>query len=167
VIFEPSEATEIVLQYKLHEKLNNGQIKNLSHEMVDNNESEEFPDISLHYALFNINQLLNKAFNGTFPRGKATTLEFELVLTNNQNTLISESIALQAISKLLRKQNLIVRLYEKEIAGKELFDEAKQIIWKLTKNEGNSYTLLTSDYWMNKEDFLDNEISDTITIYEE
>ena len=75
---EPHESAAILLRYKLKEKLGEGQIQNLSHEMTDDNESEGNSDIALHYALFNINQLLYKAFSGIFPKAKATKVAFEL-----------------------------------------------------------------------------------------
>ncbi len=74
--FEPNEAAEIVLSYKLAEQLNEGQIQSLSHEMERDRVAEEYPEPSLHYDLFNINQLLYKAFNGVFPNTEATKLEF-------------------------------------------------------------------------------------------
>ena len=40
--YEPHEAAEILLRYKLSGKLNEGQIKNLSHEMLEDNESGAF-----------------------------------------------------------------------------------------------------------------------------
>lgn len=39
---------------------------------------EEYSDISLHYPLFNINQLLYKAYNGTFSNTKASRLKLEI-----------------------------------------------------------------------------------------
>ena len=47
-------------------------LKNLSNEMIEDNQAEEYPDIAFHFPLFAINQLLNKAYNGKFPNAKAT-----------------------------------------------------------------------------------------------
>lgn len=163
---EPSQSAQILLHYKLHEKLNKGQIQNLSNEMVEDNESEENADISLHYPLFNINQLLYKSYNGIFPNAKATIIELELNFPNNPKFIVTKEIVLQAISKVLREQNLVIRLYEKELIGKKSFEDAEKIVWILNKNEGNNYTFITSDYWINKEDFIENEISSSITMSE-
>ncbi len=65
--FEPDEAAEIVLTYKLNSILKEGQIKNLSHEMLEDKVAEEYSDISLHYPLFNINQLLYEAIQWQVP----------------------------------------------------------------------------------------------------
>lgn len=163
---EPSDSAQILLQYKLQEKLSKGQIQNLSNEMVEDNESEENADIALHYPLFNINQLLYKSYNGIFHNAKATMIELELSFTNNLKLNVSKEMALKAISKVLREQNLIIRLYEKELVGKKSFEDAKEIVWILNKNEGNNYTFITSDYWINKEDLIENEISSSIAVYE-
>lgn len=53
--FEPNEAAEIVLTYKLSEKLSEGQIAQISNDMLLDKISEEYSEIDLHYDLFNIN----------------------------------------------------------------------------------------------------------------
>src|SRR5690606_24531077 len=72
--FEPNEAAAIMLEYKLSEQLNEGQIQQISNDMLLDKISEEYPDITLHAPLFHINQLLYKAFNGKFPNAKATLI---------------------------------------------------------------------------------------------
>lgn len=57
--YEPEEAAEIVLNYKFSNRLKGGQIKNLAQEMLQDKVAEEYPDISFHFDLFNINQLLH------------------------------------------------------------------------------------------------------------
>ncbi len=81
---KPHESAEILLSYKFSEILSKGQIQNLSHEMTEDNESEEYPDIALHYPLLNINQLLHKSFNGTFQNAKATIIKIELNFKGEQ-----------------------------------------------------------------------------------
>jgi hypothetical protein len=56
--FEPAEAAEIILTYKLSNQLNSGQIQSLSHEMIEDKVAEEYPEPELHFDLFNINQIL-------------------------------------------------------------------------------------------------------------
>ncbi len=75
---EPNEAAAILLDYKLSDKLNEGQIDSLSYEMLVDKISEEYPVIGLHKKLFTVNQLLYKAFNGKFPNTKATIVDFEI-----------------------------------------------------------------------------------------
>jgi len=53
--FEPTDAAAIVLDYKLSDVLNEGQIVNLSHEMLREKVSENYSDIYIHKLLFNVN----------------------------------------------------------------------------------------------------------------
>ena len=165
--FEPHESAEILLRYKLRKELNDGQIRNLSHELADDNEAEGNPDIALHYALFNINQLLYTAFNGIFPNAKATKIEFELGFKDDPETTVTKELALKAICRGLSDKSPIIRLFENQLNGKEPFTDAEQIVWELHDYGSNKYALITSDYWINKEDFKEREISDSIKRYED
>ncbi len=77
--FEPNEAAAIVLEYKLSDHLNDGQIQQISNDMLLDKIAEEYPEISLHATLFHINQLLFKAFNGKFPNTKATFIDCSII----------------------------------------------------------------------------------------
>lgn len=92
--FEPNEAAGIVLTYKLSERLNEGQIAQISNDMLLDKVSEEYPEIYLHYDLFNINQLLFKAYNGKFPNAKATTVDFTIVSKYGYDKIITKQIVL-------------------------------------------------------------------------
>tara|TARA_R110000868_G_scaffold220257_3_gene471411 strand:+ start:9161 stop:9823 length:663 start_codon:yes stop_codon:yes gene_type:complete len=161
--FEPNEAAAIILNYKLSEQLTENQIEQISHEMLEDKISEEYADISLHHQLFNINQLLYKAYNGTFPNAKATVIEFEIA--PNQN--ISKEVVLKALNVSLSNNNVVKRLYTDQLAGKKEFIEAEYIVWDLESNQNSSYTLTTSEYWISKDEFLDAEFDANITEYEE
>ena len=136
--FEPHESAEILLKYKLHEILSDGQIKNLSHEMIEDNEAEENPDIALHYPLFNINQLLHKSYNGIFPNAKATKMEIELSFKGEAKIIVTKELVLKAISKGLSDKKPIIRLFENQLNGKEQFHDAEKIIWELHNNGQNN-----------------------------
>jgi hypothetical protein len=56
--FEPNEAAAIVLDYKLSDSLNEGQIQ-ISNDMLIDKISEEYPEI-MQAPLYHINQLLFK-----------------------------------------------------------------------------------------------------------
>ncbi|MGJ8549857.1 hypothetical protein [Winogradskyella wichelsiae] len=161
--FEPNEAAAIVLEYKLYKQLNENQIDQLSHEMLLDKISEEYPDISLHHQLYNINQLLHKAYNGTFPNTKATVIEFEI--TPNED--ITKEVILKSFEKTLANNNVIKRLFSSQLAGKESFDESESIIWDLTPTGKNSYILTTSEYWMSRDEFKDAEFDAVVIPFEE
>lgn len=161
--FEAPEAAAIFLDYKLSEHLTEGQIEQMSHDMVNDKISEEYSDISLHHQLFNINQLLFKAYNGTFPSAKATLVEFEI--TPNED--ISKEVVLKVLDKTLANNNIIKRLYAEQLAGNEAFDAAEDIIWELKAIGDNSYIMTTSEYWISRDEFKDAEFDAEISIFEE
>ena len=161
--FEAEEAAAIILTYKLSDKLSQNQIEQISHEMLQDKISEEYADISLHHQLFNINQLLYKAYNGTFPNAKATVIEFEI----SPNKDLSKEIILKAFNTSLSNNNVIKRLYTNQLAGKEEFDEAEHIIWDLKPNGENAFILTTSEYWISKDEFNDAEFDANVTEFEE
>lgn len=161
--FEPNEAAAILLDYKLADDLNENQIDQISHEMLLDKISEEYSDISLHHQLFNINQLLHKAYNGTFPSAKATIIELEI--TPNKD--ISKEVILKALDATLANNNVIKRLFPDQLAGKEMFDEAEAIIWDLSAKTESSYILTTSEYWISRDEFKDAEFDVTVVEFEE
>ncbi|MBM9519818.1 hypothetical protein JWG39_08305 [Desulforhopalus vacuolatus] len=165
--FKPPEAAAILLKYKLKEELTDGQIQNISHEMVDSNEAKGNTDISLHYVLFNINRLLYAAFNGIFPNKKATKVEFTLNFKEDSKIAVTKELALRAVCSGLSGNNLILRLFESQLHGEEDFSDAEKIVWELHNSEENKYTLITSDHWINEEDFIEREVSSSFKIYEE
>ncbi len=155
--YEPDEAAKVVLKYKLCNTLNDGQIKNLSHEMLEDKVSEEYPDISLHYQLFNINQLLHEAYNGKFPRTLASVIDFELFFKNKIE--ITKEVVLRTMSDLLSEKSLLKRLFNTQLDSKKELKDAESIIWELKPIGENNYQLITSDYWLNHEDFEKEEFS--------
>ncbi|MHB0755109.1 hypothetical protein [Polaribacter sp. M15] len=163
---DPSEAARIVLDYKLSDKMNEHQIDSVSYEMLVDKISEEYPRIGLHKTLFVINQLLYKAFNGKFPNTKATIIDFEITPKANADETITKEIALKCFTQNLDSHNVIIRLFEKQLNGEEEFDEADDIIWEIKKNE-NSYRLITSDYFMSPQEFLNEEFEAKIAFFEE
>lgn len=163
---EPSEAARIVLEYKLSDTLNKGQLDSLSYEMLVDKISEEYPKIELHCSLFKINQLLYKAFNGTFPSAKATIVDFEITPLLNSDANITKEIVLKSFAKNLDSHNIILRLFNKQLTAEEAFEEADDIIWSLQQTE-TGYRLITSDYFMSKDEFLQPEFDAKILLFEE
>jgi hypothetical protein len=163
---EPNEAAAIVLDYKLSKDLSKGQIDQLSHEMLSDRISEEYPKIGLHKDLFSVNQLLYHAYNGKFLNTEATIVKFNIVALANTDESITKEVVLKCFTKNLDSHNIIIRLFRDQLNGNEAFKEANDIIWDLQK-EGNSYTMITSDYWMSKNEFLVSEFETSIQFFEE
>ena len=63
---DPSEAASIVLDYKLSNHLNEGQINSLSYEMLVDKISEEYPKIGLDKELFIVNQFYTMRLTESF-----------------------------------------------------------------------------------------------------
>lgn len=155
--FEPNEAAEIVLTYKLSERLNEGQIAQVSNDMLLDKISEEFPEIDLHYDLFSINQLLFKAFNGKFPNAKATVVDFSIVSMDGYDEEITKEIVLKSFNNGVSDRNVIKRLFSEQMTTDEEFEQAEAIIWELNKKDATNFTLITSEYWLGREELIDSE----------
>jgi hypothetical protein len=152
--FEPNEAAAMVLTYKLSERLNEGQIAQISNDMLLDKVSEEYPDIDLHYDLFNINQLMFKAFNGKFPNAKATIVDFSMISKDDYDKEITKEIVLKSFNNGISDRNLIKRLFEEQMTTDQEFEEAEAILWKLNKKDVTNFILITSEYWLKNEEFV-------------
>lgn len=158
--FEPSEAAAILLDYRLSEVLSEGQIGNLSHEMLREKISENYSDIYIHKFFFEINQLLYSAYNGKFPLTRANLVEFEM--ENDGATELTKELALKALSKSLSDKSLINRLFSEQLGSDDSFPESEGIIWDLQKKGNFQYTLTASEKWFGKDDFEKTEYECTI-----
>ena len=158
--FEPSEAAAILLDYRLSEVLSEGQIGNLSHEMLREKISENYSDIYIHKFFFEINQLLYSAYNGKFPLTKANLVDFEM--KNDEETELTKELALKALSKGLSTKSLINRLFSEQLESDNSFPEAEGIIWDLQKKGNFQYTMTASEKWFSKDDFEKTEYECTI-----
>ncbi len=164
--FEPAEAAAIMLEYRLSDKLNEGQIDQMSHDMLLDKISEEYPVIGLHHQLFNINQLLHKAYNGKFPSAKATITEFVMSSEDPNAEAITKEVVLKAFQHTLNDSNLIKRLFSDHLEGKVIFEEADSIIWDLSDKGNNQYQLITSEYWMARDEFVEAEFDAEVILFE-
>jgi len=156
--FEAKDAAAIVLDYKLSEDLNEGQIQQISNDMLLDKVCEEYPEIGLHSTLFHINQLLYKAYNGTFPNAKATVMKFSIVPSEGESEkeLTKENV-LKLLNKGLSDSNLIKRLFDLPMNENAPFPEAEDIVWDLTTTNNVDYVLTTSEYWLSKDDIIASE----------
>lgn len=165
--YEPNEAAAVLLDYKLSDVLAEGQIENISHEMLREKVSENYSDIYIHKLLFDINQLLYKAYNGKFPSAKATVVEFEMKEDAGEVTELTKELVLQALRTGLSDKNLIGRLFNDQLEGTAPFAEAEGIIWDLQSKGDGQYSLTTSEKWLTKEDFKAVEFESTVTPFAE
>lgn len=156
--FEGKDAALILLEYKLSEDLNEGQLHQISNDMLLDKVCEEYPEIGLHAKLFHINQLLFKAYNGTFPNAKASIIDcsFE-ALDEKEETKITKEMALVLLNDGLSGSNLIKRLFDAQMTQNVPFPEADSILWYLESNDNINFKLTTSEYWISREDVVASE----------
>lgn len=165
--FEPNEAASIILTYKLSDQLNEGQIHSISHEMTNDKVAEEYPEPSLHFDLFNINQLLYKAYNGTFPNTEATLLKFEVVEDDGIDIGEDREILAKVIAGALNNRSLVKRLFADQLEASVKFEDAHKFIWTIKNPEKNKYHVLTSKYWISKEDIVGSDYDIEVKNFEE
>ena len=164
--FEPNEAAEIVLTYKLSDSLNEGQISQISNDMLIDKICEEYPEIDLHYALYNVNQLLYKAYNGTFLNCKATLVDFDIEAPKDFEGEITKEIVLKSFNRGLSDSNIIKRLFAERMTTDKRFEQAEDILWELNHKNENNYTYITSGYWLNKDEIIASEFEGECLIAE-
>jgi hypothetical protein len=156
--YEPNEAAAIVLEYKLSDDLNKGQIEQISNDMLLDKIAEEYPEINLHGTLFHINQLLYKAFNGKFPNTKASQFECTITpLGKDEDIELTKEVTLKLLSEGLSDSNLIKRLFGEKMTGTIPFPEAEDILWDLATTDGQNFKILTSEYWLSQDDLVAEE----------
>ena len=165
--YEPNEAAQIVLDYKLGDELSAGQIEQISNNMLIDKVCEEYPEIHMQGRLFHVNQLLFKAYNGKFPNAKASVVHFSMTPTNGEVQKLTAENILKLLNNGLSDRNLIKRLFEDQISQNIPFPEAESIIWELTTQDDVSYNLVTSENWINKEDITDYEFESVLETIED
>jgi len=156
--FEPSEAAKLVLEYKLGEQLSDGQIDQISNDMLIDTVCEEYPEMELQSTLFHVNQLLFKAFNGKFPSSSATIIHCSISPENkdaDQN--LSKKSVLRLLNDGLSDRNIIKRLFEDQMNADAEFPEAENIIWNLETSESNHFKITTSGNLIKKEEVIASE----------
>lgn len=165
--YEPNEAAEIILTYKLGEELNEGQIEQISHNMLIDKVCEEYPEIHMQGRLFHVNQLLFKAYNGKFPNAKASVVHFSMTPTDGELKKLTAENVLKLLNNGLSDRNLIKRLFDDQMTKNIPFPTAEGIIWELNTEDNVNYSLVTSENWINKEDVTTSEFEGVLEEIEE
>jgi hypothetical protein len=166
--FEPAEAAKIMLEYKLSEKLSAGQIDQISSDMLIDTVCEEYPEMELQAPLFHINQLLFKAYNGTFPSAKATIIDCSITaLEKDSNIKMTREVILKLLSYGLSDRNIIKRLFSEQLEPQAVFPEAENIIWELHSTDHVNFKVITAENLLKVEDMVKSEFEGTVEIIED
>ena len=165
--FEPKDAAQILLEFKLSDDLNEGQIQQISNDMLLDKVCEEYPEIGLHSRFFHINQLLFKAYNGTFLNAKAVIIDcsFEAIAAKEE-VKVTKEMALVLLNDGLSGSNLIKRLFEAGMSQEIPFPEAEDILWYLESDDNVNFKLTTSEYWISREDIVASDYESNFEIVE-
>jgi hypothetical protein len=155
--YEPNEAAAIVLDYKLGEELNEGQIEQISHNMLIDIVCEEYPEIHMQGRLFHVNQLLFKAYNGKFPNAKASIVHFSMTPAEGEVKELTAENILKLLNNGLSDRNLIKRLFDDQMTQNIPFTSAAAIIWELKTSDNVNFSLVTSENWINNDDIISSE----------
>jgi hypothetical protein len=152
--FEPKEAAIIVLTHKLGNLLSEGQIDQISNDMLIDTVCEEYPEIELQYTLFNCNQLLYKAFNGIFPSANATIINCSITpIDGNPAVKMTKEMLLKLFSKGLSDRNILKRLFGAQMNENAPFPEAEGIVWNLESKDFINFNVTSSANLLKDEDF--------------
>ncbi len=162
--FQPQEAAAMLLKFKLGDDFSDGQIEQISNDMLKENVAEHYSDISYHSRFFDINNLLYKAFNGKFPHAKATVIIATIETATDEPEPLDAALFLRCIAPLIDGHALFKRLFENQISGEEPFDDASNIAWYLEETGKNTYKMTTSDYWIANADFVTMEMDVVVDI---
>lgn len=130
---EPEEAAQVLLAQVLEGKLTPGQMRNLSEEMKDERQWEEYADMSCHEPIFNAQVLLHEAFPGTYPAPDIERLTLRVVAVSPTGEAllrepISEPLLVRILADGMPETAILKRLFSEAVA-KGPFPEAAQILW--------------------------------------
>ncbi len=154
---EKEEAVENVLEFRLGERLNKGQRKNLGNEMQEDPLWVEYSDLSLHEELFHVGCMLFWTFPRNFPSPDIAKLSFRITALNPEAKGNLRSPAASFLCRILNsgmdKYNIMNRLFDESLEG-DKFPEADHILWQI-ENEGyddlsksTTVTVFTSWNWV-------------------
>ncbi|GGD39146.1 hypothetical protein [Muriicola marianensis] len=136
--FEKEEAVEKVLEFRLGERLNKGQRKNLGNEMQEDPLWIEYSDLSLHEELFHVGCILYWTFPRNFPSPEIAKLTFRITARKPeaQSNLIAPgaSFLCRVLNGGMDEHNIMNRLFDENLEG-DSFPEADHILWQI-QNEG-------------------------------
>lgn len=157
--FEPEESAKIVLDYTIDGRLTEGQIENLSHEILSEKLWEEYPELHLHPDLFRATQLLYDAYNGKFPRAEAVRFTIEIQGDTSIFSENPEAPIVRILAAGMSDRSLISRLFSDQLNG-ENFEEAKDILWQLNivsqSETAVTYDIVSSAYWLDEIKYADS-----------
>ena len=153
------DAAVNILELRLKEQLNKGQRQNLASELQDDRLWEEYSDIKLHQALFNVGCMLYWTFPKQFPTPDIVRITLKVIALNKESVLNLVKPVSSFLTRLLNdgmdEHNIIYRLFDENIKS-DRFPESEHIIWKFEESgfapedNSNTFTIYTSWNWVDE-----------------
>lgn len=149
-------AAALLLRHKLGSRLSNGEIDNMSNEMLDEKLWEEDADMALHEDLFNVGSMLYAAFPQTFSTPDAVHVTLSVTATNEPaEALISrpltESFLVRLLADGMDEDAALHRMFDDQLRGAS-FPEANTIVWtartERTGEHAVDVEVISSGYWL-------------------
>ena len=72
---------------------------------------------------------------------------------------VTKDVVLKSLSNGIADTCVIKRLFGDQLISEAPFEQAESILWELNKTGDDQFTLITSEYWMDKEDMLGAEFT--------
>lgn len=157
---ELEESADLVLKYKLPDKITPGSRRNIIEDFLEGQRPwEEAADIGLHAGIFAAGVLLNKAFPGTYGRPDMMKLTLSMkALTPEARKLLQSPPEAAFVTRLLAdgmdEQSILERLFDDQLTSHS-FPEADSIIWATQYEEQSSadegtalLTVYSSEHWL-------------------
>ncbi|MEY8021811.1 hypothetical protein AB8P51_13325 [Muriicola sp. SD30] len=152
--FEKEEAVEKVLEFRLGDKLNKGQRKNLANEMQEDPLWVEYSDLSLHEELFHVGCMLFWTFPRNFPSPEIAKLVLKISSSHPDSKINLITPTPSFLCRILKdgmdEFTIMNRLFDENLKG-NTFPEAEHIIWQMEasafESGTNSVTITLYSSW--------------------
>ena len=79
---------------------------------------------------------------------------------------ITREMVLKSFCNALSGGNVIKRLFEEKMTTDLAFEEAEAVVWELNKKDETNFTLITSEYWLKKEELVLSEFEGSCLLSE-
>lgn len=166
---EPADAAAVVLRCRFGDRLREGQVRNCSHEMLDEKHWEQYAEISFHEDFFHVGSLLYEAFPREFPTPDAAHVCLNVKARDAAGKQIlqsdvDETFVVRLLADGMSDAAVLHRLFEEQIAGGP-FPEAESILWIIEQDHLDSGALrlnvISSGYWLDALNNVEFYVSDT------
>jgi hypothetical protein len=86
---------------------------------------------------------------------------------SKEPTEINKELITKVLCQGLSDRNIINRLYPDQVSGKVAFEDAEKIIWNINDKGNNTYEVITSNYWIAKDEVVYSEYDAELVLFHE